>query len=68
MARPVQYNIYGKTDVKLVTGPDGLSGEGFFCHQGSRSSGYGAQEQHLAPAICHFLLRYRVYGHHGFTL
>ena len=30
MARPVQYNIYGKTDVKLVTGPDGLSGEGFF--------------------------------------
>jgi NADH-quinone oxidoreductase subunit B len=30
MSRPVQYNIYGKTDVKLVKGPDGLSGEGFF--------------------------------------
>ena len=31
MARPVQYNIYGQTDVKLVKeGPEGYMGEGFF--------------------------------------
>ncbi len=31
MARPVQYNIYGQTDVKLVQeGPEGYGGEGFF--------------------------------------
>ncbi len=31
MARPVQYNIYGQTDVKLVKeGPEGHTGEGFF--------------------------------------
>ncbi|WEK36193.1 MAG: NADH-quinone oxidoreductase subunit B [Candidatus Pseudobacter hemicellulosilyticus] len=31
MARPVQYNIYGQTDVKLVKeGPEGYNGEGFF--------------------------------------
>src|SRR6187551_3074650 len=31
MARPVQYNIYGQTDVKLVKeGPEGYVGEGFF--------------------------------------
>jgi NADH-quinone oxidoreductase subunit B len=30
MSRPVQYNIYGQTDVKLVKeGPEGYSGEGF---------------------------------------
>lgn len=30
MARPVQYNIYGQTDVKLVKeSPDGYVGEGF---------------------------------------
>ena len=30
MARPVQYNIYGKTDVKLVKeGPEGYMGEAF---------------------------------------
>jgi hypothetical protein len=30
MARPVQYNIYGQTDVKLVKeGPEGYMGEGF---------------------------------------
>jgi len=30
MSRPVQYNIYGQTDVKLVTeGPEGYQGEGF---------------------------------------
>lgn len=31
MARPVQHNIYGQTDVKLVhESPDGFTGEGFF--------------------------------------
>jgi NADH-quinone oxidoreductase subunit B len=31
MARPVQFNIYGQTDVKLVKeGPEGYMGEGFF--------------------------------------
>ena len=31
MSRPVQFNIYGKTDIKLVKeGPEGLAGEGFF--------------------------------------
>src|SRR5882724_8910285 len=31
MSRPVQYNIYGQTDVKLVKeGPEGYMGEGFF--------------------------------------
>jgi NADH-quinone oxidoreductase subunit B len=31
MSRPVQFNIYGKTDIKLVKeGPEGLTGEGFF--------------------------------------
>ena len=31
MSRPVQYNIYGQTEVKLVKeGPEGLQGEGFF--------------------------------------
>ena len=31
MSRPVQYNIYGQTPVKLVQeGPEGLMGEGFF--------------------------------------
>jgi NADH-quinone oxidoreductase subunit B len=31
MARPVQYNIYGQTDIKLVKeGPEGHTGEGFF--------------------------------------
>src|ERR1051325_4964121 len=31
MARPVRYNIYGQTDVKLVKeGPEGYMGEGFF--------------------------------------
>lgn len=31
MARPVQYNISGQTDVKLVKeGPEGYMGEGFF--------------------------------------
>ena len=30
MSRPVQYNIYGQTNVKLVTeGPEGYQGEGF---------------------------------------
>ena len=30
MSRPVQYNIYGQTKVKLVTeGPEGYQGEGF---------------------------------------
>ena len=30
MSRPVQYNIYGQTDVKLVKeGPEGYQGEGF---------------------------------------
>jgi len=30
MSRPVQYNIYGQTSVKLVTeGPEGYQGEGF---------------------------------------
>ena len=30
MSRPVQYNIYGQTDVKLVKeGPEGYMGEGF---------------------------------------
>jgi NADH-quinone oxidoreductase subunit B len=30
MARPVQYNIYGKTDIKLVQeGPEGYMGEAF---------------------------------------
>ncbi|MBC7850320.1 MAG: NADH-quinone oxidoreductase subunit B [Chitinophagaceae bacterium] len=30
MSRPVQYNIYGQTDVKMVKeGPEGYSGEGF---------------------------------------
>jgi len=31
MSRPVQYNIYGQTDIKLVKeGPEGYMGEGFF--------------------------------------
>ena len=31
MSRPVQYNIYGQTQVKLVKEmPDGMMGEGFF--------------------------------------
>ena len=31
MARPVQYNITGEKDLKLVReGPEGLGGEGFF--------------------------------------
>ena len=31
MSRPVQYNIYGQTNVKMVTeGPEGYQGEGFF--------------------------------------
>ncbi|NML19292.1 NADH-quinone oxidoreductase subunit B [Pseudoflavitalea sp. G-6-1-2] len=30
MARPVQYNIGGQTDIKLVDAPEGYQGEGFF--------------------------------------
>ncbi len=30
MARPVQYNIYGQTDIKLVDAPEGYQGDGFF--------------------------------------
>jgi NADH-quinone oxidoreductase subunit B len=30
MARPVQCNIYGQTDIKLVDAPEGYQGDGFF--------------------------------------
>lgn len=30
MARPVQYNIYGQTSIKMVDAPEGYQGDGFF--------------------------------------
>ena len=73
MSRPVRFNVHTvpadtKNSISMVDMPAGHTGEGFFATKLSDVVGLGQKEFHLAPAFCHFLLRNRIYGHHGLSL
>ena len=66
MARPVSFNINQKPlvkDISVANMPEGYQGEGFFAAKLSDVVGLARK-----IAICHLLLRHRIYGYHGFAL
>ncbi|MFT4022633.1 MAG: hypothetical protein QM664_02470 [Flavihumibacter sp.] len=69
MARPVQFNVKneGGKKIDISQFPGGYQGEGFL-PESLPNWWDGAEQLHVAPAVRYFVLRYRIYGHHGFTL
>ena len=58
MPRPVQYNLSGENNLKLVKeGPEGLGGEGYFATKLDQVVGLARKKFNMAPAICNIMLR-----------
>jgi hypothetical protein len=56
------------SDIKIVDKPQGLEGEGFFATKLGDAIGLARANSLMAIAVCNFMLRYRIYGYHGFKL